>query len=106
MDPAFFYTYVNTLVFYDGMSKYNAIINFMNDPTIIDQYKRIPEVAIETDDAIRLMNEVNGMNGMNRMNNQVNNQYIHEQNNNKRIHNNNEDEYFDNPPPPPRLRRS
>ena len=100
MDPTFFYTYVNTLVFYDGASKYNAIIAFMNDPTIIAEYKTIPEVAIETDDAIMLMNGVNGIN------NQVNNQYIHEQNNNKRIHNNNEDEYFDNPPPPPRLRRN
>jgi hypothetical protein len=96
MDPAFFYTYVNTLVYYDGASKYNAIIAFMNDPSIIDEYKRIPEVAIETDDAIMLMNGVN---------NQVNNQNVHEQNNNKRIHNNNED-YFDNPPPPPRLRRN
>ena len=102
MDPAFFYTYVNTLVYYDGASKYNAIIAFMNDPSIIDEYKRIPEVAIETDDAIMLMNGVNVMNGVN---NQVNNQNVHEQNNNKRIHNNNED-YFDNPPPPPRLRRN
>jgi hypothetical protein len=98
MDPAFFYTYVNTLVYYDGMNKYNAIIAFMNDATIIDEYKRIPEVAIEIDDAIQLMNGV--------VNNQVNNQNIHAQNNNKRIHNNNEDESFDNPPPPPRLRRS
>lgn len=97
MDPTYFYTYVNTLVFYDGMSKYNAIINFMNDPTIIAEYKTIPEVAIETNDAIMLMNGVN---------NQVNNQRIREENNNKRTHNNNEDEYFDNPPPPPRLRRS
>ena len=96
MDPAFFYTYVNTLVFYDGMSKYNAIIAFMNDKTIIDDYKRIPEVAIETDDAIQLMYGVT--------NNQVNTQNIHTQNNNKRVHNNNE--YFDNPPPPPRLKRS
>jgi hypothetical protein len=100
MDPAFFYTYVNTLVHYDGASKYNAIIAFMNDPSIIDEYKRIPEVAIETEHAITLINGVNGMN------NQVNNQRIHEQNNNKRIHNNNEDEYLDNPPPPPRLRRN
>jgi hypothetical protein len=98
MDPAFFYTYVNTLVFYDGMSKYNAIIAFMNDATIIDEYKRIPEVAIETDDAIKLTYGVT--------NNQVNNQYIHAQNNNKRVHNNNEDDNFDNPPPPPRLKRS
>jgi hypothetical protein len=97
MDPTYFYTYVNTLVFYDGLSKYNAIINFMNDPTIIAEYKTIPEVAIETNDAIMLMNGVN---------NQVNNQRIREENNNKRTHNNNEDEYFDNPPPPPRLRRS
>jgi hypothetical protein len=98
MDPAFFYTYVNTLVFYDGVSKYNAIIAFMNDNTIIDEYKRIPEVAIETEHAIQLIYGV--------VNNQVNNQQIHAQNNNKRVHNNNEDEYFDNPPPPPRLRRS
>ncbi len=98
MDPAYFYTYVNTLVFYDGMSKYNAIIAFMNDNTIIAEYKRIPEVAIETDDAIQLMNGI--------VNNQIHNQNIHAQNNNKRIHNNNEDEIFDNPPPPPRLRRS
>jgi hypothetical protein len=97
MDPTYFYTYVNTLVYYDGMSKYNAIINFMNDPTIIAEYKTIPEVAIETNDAIMLMNG---------MNNQVNNQRIHEENNNKRTHNNNQDENFDNPPPPPRLRRN
>lgn len=98
MDPAFFYTYVNTLVFYDGVSKYNAIIAFMNDPTIIAEYKTIPEVAIEREDAIQLMYGIT--------NNQVNNQNINTQNNNKRIHNNNQDEYFDNPPPPPRLRRS
>jgi hypothetical protein len=92
MDPSFFYTYVNTLVFYNGMSKYNAIITFMNDPTIIREYKLIPEVTIETNDAIQLMNGI--------ANNQQN---IDEQNNNQDV---NDDDYLNNPPPPPLLRRS
>ena len=95
MDPAFFYTYVNTLV-HNHYSKYNAIISFMNDPTIIPEYKRIPEVQIETEHAIQLLDGV--------INNQVNNQQIHTQNNLQHLHD--EDEYFNNPPHPPRLRRS
>jgi hypothetical protein len=97
MDPAFFYTYVNTLVFYDGISKYNAIISFMNDTSIIPEYKLIPEINIELNDAVQLMNGI--------VDNQVNNQYIHNQNNNQNIHNNDND-YYNNPPPPPRLKRS
>jgi hypothetical protein len=96
MDPAFFYTYVNTLVYNNQYSKYNAIISFMNDPSIIAEYKLIPEVNIETNHAIELL-DGHGTN-------QINNQYVHDQNNNQALHNN--DEYFDNPPPPPRLRRS
>ena len=96
MDPAFFYTYVNTLIYNNKYSKYNAIISFMNDPTIIPEYKRIPEVQIETEHAIQLLDGV--------INNQVNNQQIHTQNNNQHLHD--EDEYFNNPPPPLRLRRS
>ena len=96
MDPAFFYTYVNTLVHNNHYSKYNAIISFMNDPTIIPEYKRIPEVQIEIEHAIQLLDGV--------INNQVNNQQIHTQNNLQHLHD--EDEYFNNPPHPPRLRRS
>ena len=96
MDPSYFYTYVNTLVFYNGMSKYNAIIEFMNDETIVRDYKLIPEINIELNDAIQLMNGVVD-----------NNQQINNQNNNQDIEipiNNDDD--FDNPPPPPRLTRS
>jgi hypothetical protein len=67
----------------------------MNDPTIVREYKIIPEVAIETERALQLIGGVTE--------NQVNNQQIHTQNNNKHIHNIDED---DNPPPPPRLKRS
>lgn len=95
MDPAFFYTYVNTLVYYNGFTKYNAIITFMNDHTIAREYKTIPEVAIETEHAIQLIGGVTE--------NQVNNQQIHTQNNNKNVHTIDEDEYS---PPPPRLKRS
>ena len=98
MDPAYFYTYVNTLVYYNGLTKYNAIITFMNDHTIAREYKTIPEVAIETEHAIQLLDGV--------IDNQVNNQHIHAQNNNKNVHNIDEDDNFDNPPPPLRLRRS
>jgi hypothetical protein len=100
MDPAFFYTYVNTLIHNNGMSKYNAIIEFMNDPSIIPTYKLIPEVNTETNHAIELMHGPS--------NNQINNQYVHDRNNNQNIHNiDNIDDEFDNPPPsPPRLRRS
>ncbi len=102
MDPAYFYTYVNTLVFYNGMSKYNAIIEFMNDPTIVRDYKLIPEVNIELNDAIQLMN------GVVDNNQQINNQNINNQDNNQQIITDiiDNDENFDNPPPPPRLRRS
>jgi len=70
----------------------------MNDPTIVREYKTIPEVAFETEHAIQLIGGVTE--------NQVNNQQIHTQNNNKHIHNIDEDDNFDNPPPPLRLRRS
>jgi hypothetical protein len=78
------------------MSKYNAIIEFMNDTTIINDYKLIPEVNIELNDAIQLMNGI--------VNNQVHDQNINNQDNNQNVHN--DDEYFNNPPPPPRLRRN
>ena len=97
MDPYFFYTYINTLIYNNRYSKYNAIIAFMNYPTIIPEYKLIPEIAIEREHAIHLLNGI--------MDNQVNNQYVHAQNNNQDGHVI-DDEYFNNPPPPPRLRRS
>jgi len=82
------------------MSKYNAIITFMNDKTIVRDYKIIPEVNIELNDAIQLMNGVEDINNNNNQdnNNQTNNQAI-------QIPINNDDD-FDNPPPPPRLTRS
>jgi hypothetical protein len=55
MDPTNFYAYVNTLI-NTGYSKYNAVIIFINDININENYKTIPEVQEELEHGLRLIN--------------------------------------------------
>jgi hypothetical protein len=72
MDPTFFYEYVNQRIYYYNYTKYNAIMLFLDDNTIDNKYKLIPEVMQElntTEEYNNAMSQNNNTNNMNNTNN-------------------------------------
>ena len=47
MDPYLFYAYINQLMANNYYSKYDAIISFIDDPTVDIKYKILQEVEDE-----------------------------------------------------------
>jgi len=47
MDPYLFYAYINQLMANNYYSKYDAIITFIDDPTVDIKYKTLQEVEDE-----------------------------------------------------------
>jgi hypothetical protein len=60
MDSAYqFYAYINQRMAIHKYSKYDAILEFINNPTISHDYKIIPQVEDELQDAIDKLNKNN-----------------------------------------------
>jgi len=82
MDPDDFYSYVNRLIYYYGYTKYDAIVIFINDQSINNTYKTIPEVNIELEHALELLNINNNNNkNINNTNPQINVRLTNKNNN-------------------------
>lgn len=54
-----FYAYINQRMLINSYSKFDAIMEFINNPTISNEYKIIPQVEDELEDATYILNKNN-----------------------------------------------
>jgi len=54
-----FYAYINQRMLIDSYTKFDAIMDFINNPTIGYEYKIIPQVEDELQDAKYILNKNN-----------------------------------------------
>ena len=54
-----FYAYINQRMLIDSYTKFDAIMDFINNPTISYEYKIIPQVEDELQDAKYILNKNN-----------------------------------------------